>query len=166
MALLTPVSSSKLITLTTPKTAKKTPASSDERAKNTYIFMLEETQHLQLPENSLWRHKGLENIWEFLKCHPTSISRISYSPAKKTQERKLLKKFNSINVFKISHTHLCENFGEIAFRKKKYFQINLKLNVIQRIHRLCWYLKKIKKNSIRFLKQLSDTQNAHIIYMI
>lgn len=53
MALLTPVSSSKLITLTTPKTAKKTPASSDERAKNTYIFMLEETQHLQLPENSL-----------------------------------------------------------------------------------------------------------------
>lgn len=56
--------------------------------RSTYIFVLEEAQHLQLAEHTLRGHERLENVGQLLECDPASITRIGDSPANEKRKKK------------------------------------------------------------------------------
>lgn len=52
----------------------------------TYVLVLEEAEHAQLPEDSLAGHEGLEHVGHLLERDPPAIPRIRHRPGgKRTQ---------------------------------------------------------------------------------
>lgn len=46
----------------------------------TYVFVFEETEHLQLPEDSFAAHEALKDIRQFFQGHSPTIPRICHGP--------------------------------------------------------------------------------------
>ena len=52
-----------------------------QRSSETYVFVFEETEHLQLPEDSFAAHEALKDIRQFFQGHSPTIPRICHCPA-------------------------------------------------------------------------------------
>ena len=56
----------------------------------TYVFVFEEAEHFQLPEDSFATHEALKDVRQFFQGHSSTVPRIRHRPVNRKKEKMII----------------------------------------------------------------------------